>query len=80
MKTQFQIGEMAAINHTTIKTLRYYDQIGLFEPRYVDPHTGYRYYEAEQFERLNTIQYLKTMGLSLREIQVHLDNRSIDDF
>jgi effector-binding domain-containing protein/uncharacterized coiled-coil protein SlyX len=80
VKTQFQIGEMAAINHTTIKTLRYYDQIGLFKPRYVDPHTGYRYYEAEQFERLNTIQYLKTMGLSLREIQVHLDNRSIDDF
>lgn len=80
MKNRFQIGEMAAVNHTTVKTLRYYDQIGLFRPRFVDPNSGYRYYEAEQFERLNTIQYLKTMGLSLAEIKQHLDRRSITDF
>lgn len=80
MRNQFQIGEMAAIHHTTIKTLRYYDEIGLFKPAFVNTSNGYRYYSAEQFERLNTIQYLKQMGLSLRAIQDHLDSRSIDDF
>ena len=80
MKTRFLIGEMAALNHTTVKTLRYYDQIGLFKPATVDHTTGYRYYEAQQFERLNTIQYLKSMGLSLAAIKQHLEQRSLPNF
>ena len=44
MKTLFKIGEIAELFHLNIKTLRYYDEIGLVKPEVVDPETGYRYY------------------------------------
>lgn len=80
LQNRFSIGEMAAIHQTTIKTLRYYDQIDLFKPAIVAPDSGYRYYTTEQFEQLNTIQYLKQLGLSLKEIKAHLDKRDINHF
>ena len=61
-KTLFSIGEMAKLFAISVPTLRYYDQIGLLPPEYTDPATGYRYYSTRQFERLNTIKYLR--GLS----------------
>ncbi|MCM3160753.1 MerR family transcriptional regulator [Metabacillus litoralis] len=63
-----------------MKTLRYYDQIGLLEPIQIDESNGYRYYSTEQFEQLNTIQYLKKLGFSLKEIKSHLDHRDITGF
>lgn len=80
MKTTFSIGEMSKLHHTTIQTLRYYDEIGLFVPSHVDEKSGYRYYSTEQFEQLNTIHYLKDLGFSLKEIKAHLEHRSIDGF
>ena len=62
------IGKMAAINHVTIATLRLYDEKGLLHPRYVDPNTGYRYYDVHQNARLDLIAYMKELGMSLSEI------------
>ena len=58
MKNRFSIGEMSKLHNTTIKTLRYYDEIGLLEPIQIDENNGYRYYSTEQFEQLNIINYL----------------------
>ncbi|HZH60711.1 MAG TPA: MerR family transcriptional regulator [Metabacillus sp.] len=80
MKNLFTIGEMAKLHNMTMKTLRYYDQIGLLEPIQIDVSNGYRYYSTEQFEQLNTIQYLKKLGFSLKEIKGHLDHRDINGF
>ncbi|MFA1738202.1 MerR family transcriptional regulator [Lysinibacillus fusiformis] len=80
MKNRFSIGEMAKLHKTTIKTLRYYDEIDLLKPMHTDKNNGYRYYSTEQFEQLNTINYLKELGFSLKEIKGHLDHRDIDDF
>jgi DNA-binding transcriptional MerR regulator len=80
MKNQFSIGEMAKLHNTTIKTLRYYDEIGLLKPIQIDKNNGYRYYSTEQFEQLNTIHYLKELGFSLKEIGEHLVQRDIDSF
>ena len=38
------IGEFSKICKVTVKTLRYYDRIGLLKPVHVDDMTGYRYY------------------------------------
>jgi effector-binding domain-containing protein len=51
-----------------VKTLRYYDKIGLLKPAKTDPFTGYRYYSASQLPRLHRILALKDLGLSLEEI------------
>lgn len=71
---------MAKLHNTTIKTLRYYDEIDLLKPIHTDINNGYRYYSTEQFEHLNTIHYLKELGFSLKEIKGHLDHRNIDGF
>jgi DNA-binding transcriptional MerR regulator len=47
------IGQMAEINHTTIPTLRLYDQMGLLKPSQVDAESGYRYYNIRQNARLH---------------------------
>ncbi|MFK3960420.1 MerR family transcriptional regulator [Guptibacillus hwajinpoensis] len=80
MKNRFSIGEMSKLHNTTIKTLRYYDEIGLLEPIQIDENNGYRYYSTEQFEQLNIINYLKGLGFSLKEINAHLEHRNIDVF
>jgi DNA-binding transcriptional MerR regulator len=51
-----------------VKTLRYYDEIGLLKPAHVDRFTGYRYYSADQLLRLNRILALKDLGFSLEQI------------
>lgn len=48
--------------------LRHYDEIGLLEPRLVDPVTGYRYYGEEQLSKAGQIQSLKSMGFGLADI------------
>lgn len=62
------IGEMARINSTTVPTLRLYDRLGLLTPRFVDADTGYRYYDIKQNARFDMIQYMKELGMALKEI------------
>ncbi len=65
----FKIGMFSQLTGVTIKTLRYYDEVGLLKPSEVDRFTGYRYYTVEQMDRLNRILALKDLGLSLDEIR-----------
>lgn len=63
-----RIGEFSKMGMTTVKTLRHYDEIGLLEPRSVDPLTGYRLYDASQLSDLHLIQSLRQAGLPLGEV------------
>lgn len=69
MEGLFQIGEFSRICQVSVKTLHYYDKIGLLAPAEVDRLTGYRYYQVEQIDAMNYIQRLKRYGFSLEEIQ-----------
>lgn len=77
MKEFFTIGEISKLFNINSKTLRYYDEIDLFKPSYVDEHNKYRYYSIDQFECLETIQYLKELGLSLSKIKYHLNTLNL---
>jgi len=70
------IGQFSRACQVTIKTLRYYDKLGLVKPAYIDEQTGYRYYETDQVSQLLLIQRLKRYGFSLTEI---LQLQSIQD-
>ena len=72
------IGEMAKMNRTTVPTLRLYDSMGLLKPCYVDEQTHYRYYDIKQNARLDMIQYMKELGMELKEIKEILDEEDID--
>lgn len=68
-----RIGDFSKLSQVPVKTLRYYDQVGLLEPAHVDDSNGYRYYAYEQLARLNRILALKDLGFSLAEIRRFLD-------
>ena len=65
----FRIGEFSRIAQTAITQLRYYDEIGLFQPEHIDQFTGYRYYRAAQLPDLNRILAMKDLGLTLDQIK-----------
>ena len=64
----FKIGDFSKITQVSIRSLRHYDEIGLFKPAHTDPFTGYRYYTAAQLPHLNRIIALKELGLSLEQV------------
>src|SRR5512139_2359236 len=63
-----RIGDFSKLSRVSVKTLRYYDDMDLLKPVYVDAMTGYRYYEFHQLPRLYRILALKDLGFSLEEI------------
>jgi DNA-binding transcriptional MerR regulator len=69
----YGIGTVARLAQVSVRTLRYYDELGLFRPRWIDPDTGYRWYAPEQVQRLYRILALRDLGVSLAEIGRLLD-------
>lgn len=80
MQYRFTIGQMSKLHNISVKTLRYYDEIGLFSPFEVDSQTGYRYYSLEQFKILDIISYLKMIGVPLKVIKKKVEHSSLDEF
>jgi DNA-binding transcriptional MerR regulator len=74
---KLRIGQMAALNFVSVQTLRHYEEIGLLLPDEVDENTGYRYYDIRQSAKLDMIQYLKSMGMSLTQIKEQLDKQDL---
>ena len=60
-----KIGDFARLSRVSVKTLRYYDEIGLLTSSEVDPFTNYRYYTVDQLARIHRIMALKELGLSI---------------
>lgn len=63
-----RIGMFSKISQVSVKTLRYYDQIGLLKPVEVDTFTGYRFYAFSQVSQLNRILALKGLGFTLEQV------------
>lgn len=62
------IQEVAKQTRITVRTLRYYDQIGLL-PAFSKTEGGHRLYSEDDLKKLQQIQFLKDMGYSLQDIQ-----------
>lgn len=65
----YKIGMFAQMNHTTIKTLRFYEEQGLLLPAFVDGESGYRYYTMDQMSVMHRITALKQAGFTLEDIR-----------
>lgn len=61
------IGQVSRIAGVHIKSLRYYDQIGVLRPAYTNPDTGYRYYTTAQLYTLEAIQLCIELDIPLKE-------------
>ena len=71
------IGELSALTHVSIRTLRHYDQIGLLKPSHVT-EAGYRQYDQAAVERLHTILLFRELEFPLSEIRRIIDAPGFD--
>jgi DNA-binding transcriptional MerR regulator len=71
MLKQIAVGELAKQAHVTIRTLQYYDKIGLLKPSSMTDG-GRRLYSENDITVLHQIITLKSLGLSLDEIKKRL--------
>ena len=62
----------------SLDTLRYYNEIQLFNPDYVNPSNNYRFYSENQVKNLLYILDLKDCGFNLDEIKtvINLDDKA----
>lgn len=70
-------GQMAKINRVSDKALRVYEKKGILVPKHVDEATGRRHYSIQQSVKLDMIQQLQHVGLSLEEIAEVNDRKDI---
>jgi DNA-binding transcriptional MerR regulator len=76
MNRQWKVGDLAKLTGLTVRTLRYYDQIGLLSPSGLT-ETGHRLYNEWNLSRLHQILSLKELGLSLDEVKSALTGEQI---
>lgn len=73
------IGEFSRAAMLTVKTLRYYHELGILVPARIDDFSGYRYYDSSALERAAAIGRLKEIGFSLSEIKSILEECHEDE-
>lgn len=73
LKHYWKVGELAKLTGLTVRTLRYYDQIGLFSPSDYS-ESEHRLYDKLDLSKLQQILSLKYIGLSLKDIQIYLSD------
>ena len=73
------IGEMARECGVSVRTLHYYDQVGLLRPAEVSESSGYRWYGEEEVRRLRQILFYRELDFSLEEIGRILSSPEYDE-
>lgn len=68
------IGQVSKIAGVHIKSLRYYDQIGVLKPAYTNPETGYRYFTVPQLYTLEAIQMCVALDIPPKEFARFVDD------
>ena len=64
-----KIGLFSKLSRVSIRMLRYYDEMGLLRPAYIDPNSDYRYYREDQLQTVGWITALRDMGFSLADVR-----------
>ena len=65
---KMQIKEFAEFTGVSVRTLHYYDEIGLLTPAFVDRSTGYRFYDEQSLLRMQEILFYRELDFSLKSI------------
>ena len=75
---KMQIKEFAGFAGVSVRTLRYYDEIGLLRPAAVDRATGYRFYDESSVLRMQEILFYRELDFSLKRISEILSSPDYD--
>lgn len=77
LKKDLIVNEVAKLTGVTVRTLHYYDKIGLLSPSKMTP-AGYRLYDEDALARLQSILLFRELQFPLKEIKEILDSPSFD--
>ena len=75
---KLQIKEFAELTGVSVRTLHYYDEIGLLKPSYVDEQNGYRFYDENSLERMQEILFYRELDFPLKSIAEILASPNYD--
>ena len=73
-----QINEFAKLTGVSVRTLHYYDEIGLLKPAFVDEQNGYRFYDENSLERMQEILFYRELDFELKSISEILSSPDYD--
>lgn len=72
------IKEFARLTGVSVRTLHYYDEIGLLRPAFVDEKNGYRDYDEKSLERMVEILFYRELEFPLKSIAEILSSPDYD--
>lgn len=75
---KLQIKEFSEYTGVSVRTLHYYDEIGLLKPSYVDRHSGYRFYDENALIRMQEILFYRELDFPLKSIKAILSSPNYD--
>ena len=75
---KMQINEFAKLTGVSVRTLHYYDEIGLLKPAFVDGQNGYRFYDENSLCRMQEILFYRELDFSLKSILKILSSPDYD--
>lgn len=78
MNQYLSIGKVSKLKNVSIKSLRYYDRIGILKPAFINTDTNYRYYTEEQLYLLDAITLCIQLGIPLKDLNHYVENDSIN--
>ena len=79
MGAQVSIGDFSVMTRLSRKALRHYHDLGLLEPAYVDPQSGYRFYDTNQVDRAHIIQRFRYLGMSIPDVKALLTTDDVGE-
>lgn len=68
------IGDMSKLSGVHIKSLRYYDRLGILKPAWTDPETSYRFYSLGQLAVVDAIQTCVELDIPLKQFSDFSDD------
>ncbi len=75
---KMQIKEFAKFTGVSVRTLHYYDEIGLLKPAFIDKRNGYRFYDEKSLFRMQEILFYRELDFSLKSIGEILSSPNYD--
>lgn len=73
----YTVKKLSEISGVTVRTLHFYEEVGLLKPAYYGSN-GYRYYEEKELVQLQQILFFKELGFSLKQIQKVMGRSDFD--
>lgn len=75
---KLHIREFAKLTGVSVRTLHFYDEIGLLKPSSVDEQNGYRFYDEHSLARMQEILFYRELDFPLKEVRMILSSPDYD--